>query len=57
MHRRFLGAGLVVALAVAATTAAPALADSIVYIKGGNVWTIRPDGRFPRQVTRNGTPA
>jgi hypothetical protein len=30
MFRRFLGAALVGALAVAATTAAPALADSIV---------------------------
>ena len=43
-----------VALAVAALTAPSALADSIVYEKGGNVWLAAPDGTGQRQVTTAG---
>jgi hypothetical protein len=43
-----------VALAVAALTAPSALADSIVYEKGGNVWLASPDGSGQRQLTTAG---
>ena len=41
-------------LAVAAFAAPSALADSIAYEKGGNVWLANPDGSGQRQVTRSG---
>jgi hypothetical protein len=41
-------------LAAAAFTAPSALADSIVYEKGGNVWLTNPDGTGQRQVTTSG---
>ena len=34
--------------------AAPAAADSIVYVKDGDVWSARPDGSAQRQLTRDG---
>jgi hypothetical protein len=34
--------------------AAPAAADSIVYVKDGDVWRARPDGSAQRQLTRDG---
>lgn len=37
--------------------AAPALADSIVYAKDGNVWLANPDGSGQYQVTADGSPA
>jgi WD40-like Beta Propeller Repeat len=46
---------LVAALLVAAAVTAPsALADSIVYEKGGNVWVVNPDGSGQRPVTTSG---
>jgi WD40-like Beta Propeller Repeat len=46
---------LVAALLVAAAVTAPsALADSIVYEKGGNVWAVNPDGSGQRPVTTSG---
>ena len=46
---------LVAALLVAAAVIAPsALADSIVYEKGGNVWVVNPDGSGQRPVTTSG---
>ena len=39
---------------MAAVTAPPALADSIVYEKGGNVWLASPNGSGQRQVTTAG---
>lgn len=36
--------------------ASTASADSIVYVKGGNVWIARPDGSSQYQVTRDGSP-
>ena len=42
---------------LAALAAAPAAhADSIVYIKRGDVWLAKPDGSKQRPLTRNGTP-
>ena len=35
--------------------AAPASADSIAFIKGGDVWLATPDGARQQQVTRTGT--
>lgn len=43
-----------VLLTAAAFTAPIALADSIVYEKGGNVWLSNPDGSGQRQVTTSG---
>ena len=43
-----------VLLATAAAIAPPALADSIVYEKGGNVWLASPDGSGQRQLTTTG---
>ena len=51
--RRF-PALVAVVLAVAAINAPSALADSIVYEKGGNVWLANPDGSGQRQVTTAG---
>ena len=47
----------VVALAAALslTAAAPAAADSISYVKDGNVWIANPDGTGQYQVTTNAT--
>ncbi len=39
---------------MAAAAAPPALADSIVFERGGNVWLANPDGTGPRQVTTDG---
>jgi len=51
--RRFLA--LTAALLTAAALAAPsALADSIVYEKGGDVWLARPDGTGAHQITSSG---
>jgi Tol biopolymer transport system component len=36
--------------------AAPAAADSIVYVKDANVWVARPDGSEARALTTDGTP-
>lgn len=36
--------------------AAPAAADSLVYISGSNVWVARPDGSEARALTTDGTP-
>ena len=51
-------AGAAVALAAAALLVAPAAvqADSIVYVKRGDVWLAKPDGTGARALTRNGTP-
>ena len=49
----------IVAAAVAAaclTSAGPAAADSIVYIKDHNVWIANPDGGGQHQVTTDGEP-
>lgn len=43
-----------VLLATAVAIAPPALADSIVYEKGGNVWLASPDGSGQRQLTTTG---
>src|SRR6476646_183707 len=40
--------------ALALTIAAPAFADSIVYVKDGNVWLTSPDGAKQVQVTTDG---
>ena len=42
------------ALAAPAIPAAPAAADSIAYVKEGNVWLAAPDGTRQVQVTRTG---
>jgi hypothetical protein len=39
---------------MAAVTAPPTLADSIVYEKGGNVWLAGPNGSGQRQLTTAG---
>jgi hypothetical protein len=41
-------------LAVAAAAAPPALADSIVFERAGNVWLANPDGSGQHQVTTDG---
>jgi hypothetical protein len=51
--RRYRALAAVV-LAVAALTTPSALADSIVYEKGGNVWLASPDGSGSRQLTTSG---
>jgi Tol biopolymer transport system component len=45
---------LLLAAAALAVCAAPASADSIVYLKDGNVWLSAPDGSQPRQLTTGG---
>jgi hypothetical protein len=47
---------LLLTLLLALGVAAPAAADSIVYVKDGNVFTARPDGSQQRQITRDGSP-
>ena len=49
---------LAILIALAGTLALPssALADSIVYIKRGDVWLARGDGSGQRALTRDGTP-
>lgn len=54
MPRRALTVALAGAT-LAAAAAAPASADSIVYVKNHNVWVMAPDGSKQRQVTRDGT--
>jgi Tol biopolymer transport system component len=46
---------LMAALAILLVPAAAASADSIVYVKDGNVWVAAPDGSSQRQLTRDGT--
>jgi hypothetical protein len=41
-------------LALGALSAPPALADSIVYEKDGNIWEAAPDGTGQRQITTTG---
>ena len=36
--------------------AAPAAADSLVYVKDGNLFSARPDGTDQRQLTQDGSP-
>ena len=50
----WLAAASIVALAA---IAAPAAADSIVYVKDANVWLANADGSSPYQVTLDGTAA
>ena len=50
--RRYIAFAAV--LAACAISAPSALADSIVYEKGGNVWAANPDGSGRRQVTTSG---
>ena len=45
---------LLLAAAALAVCAAPASADSIVYLKDGNVWLSAPDGSQARQLTTGG---
>lgn len=52
-HRRSLLATLAAGTALAVLPAT-ALADSIVYIDGGNVWSARPDGTARVQLTDGG---
>jgi hypothetical protein len=52
--RKCLLAALVSACS-ALVVAGPAQADSVVYIKGGNVWLTSPDGSVQQQVTTNGS--
>jgi hypothetical protein len=46
-----------VAAVVVAALAVPAgaSAESLVYVKGGNVWRARPDGSHAHRITRDGT--
>jgi hypothetical protein len=53
MFRNALAA-LAAGALLAAAGAAPAGADSIVYVKDHNVWVMAPDGSKQRQVTRDG---
>lgn len=54
MKTRHLTASLLSVLAVGAAAAPPALADSISYIKDGDVWLTTPDGSRHFQVTTSG---
>jgi hypothetical protein len=45
---------LVATLALTLVLAAPAMADSIAYVKDGNVWLATPDGGRQQQVTKTG---
>lgn len=51
--RTHLLAGLA-ALVAAGAAAAPASADSIVFVKDHNVWSANVDGSSPHQITRDG---
>lgn len=55
--RRAAAAALVLCGAATLASAAPALADSIVFVKDANVWLANPDGSGQYQVTRDGTSA
>src|SRR6185436_12809157 len=44
-----------IALLLALAAAAPAAADSIVYVKDANVWSARPDGSDQHRLTSDGT--
>ena len=46
---------LPLALLLVLATAAPAAADSLVYVKDSNVWSARPDGSEQRRLTDDGT--
>ena len=52
--RNSLLVGLVACAVLA--SAAPALADSIAYTDGGNMWVASPDGSVKKQLTTNGDP-
>ena len=52
--RNSLLVGLVACAVLA--SAAPAIADSIAYTDGGNVWVASPDGSVKKQLTTNGDP-
>ena len=47
---------LPLALLLVLAAAAPAAADSLVYVKDSNVWSARPDGSEQRRLTTDGTP-
>ena len=47
---------LPLALLLVLATAAPAAADSLVYVKDSNVWSARPDGSEQRRLTSDGIP-
>ncbi len=55
MRTKLLAGAVAAAAACTSAGAAPALADSIVYIKDHDVWVASPDGSKQRQVTRDGT--
>lgn len=46
---------LVLAGALTLTAAGPAAADSIVYVKGKDIWVANPDGSGQQRVTKNGS--
>ena len=54
--RRLLVAAIIVGGLVGGVFAAPAGADSIVYVKRGDVWLANSDGKGQRPLTRDGTP-
>lgn len=56
-RRRLIPAALAATSALTLGLAGVAAADSIVYVKGGNVWIAKPDGSGQYQVTRDGTEA
>ena len=47
---------LPLALLLVLATAAPAAADSLVYVKDSNVWSAHPDGSEQRRLTTDGIP-
>jgi len=51
-----LAAALALCGGAALAGPAPALADSIVFVKDANIWLANPDGSGQYQVTTNGTP-
>jgi hypothetical protein len=61
VHRATRGKGRIAILSAVVTAllvaAAPAAADSIVYLKDANVWLANPDGSGAYQVTTDGTAA
>lgn len=52
VHMRLLPITILLTLALAA----PAAADSIVFVKDANVWVAQPDGGAARPLTTDGTP-